>query len=1595
MSRRTTKRRGRRPHTATPRRTLRLESLEDRVLLASDLGIDSLLDEQLLAPTEDTSYASITVEGVLASPLLLGDTGNVVHVDTQDDLAKPNHSPVFYHDGSWWGVFRAEDDGMWSLWKRNDTSWTRETLKLGAKGSQRPDVVVDPAAGRLFAFFSHSSTPQIFSATYSAGTWAIDPGVDGVFVPGLESNADKSVIALASRWNTPTLFALKYLDATVQVNWSTDNGTTWQPATTTIAGASEGILEGRGLVDATEFSWNDGTGSKNYLAVVYGENSQGQFGFLQLAEGALPGNKANWTHTVLPALSDGAMSDDHVSITRDGSATNNRLFIGVKTEGGGSEAPDHAVFRREADPAGTWTIAEFDGGQSRPSVVYDQTNDDLYFITTNASSGNVEFRKAPASTLIFGPVEVLIDGGGDDFINGGAAHAPVTSQSGLLYVAGNKSTGDIWERHLALDGTTTPPPEPVPGFTVTPTSGLITTETGGTASFTVVLDTQPTADVIIPLSTSNPAEGTLDKNVLAFTSTDWNIAQPVAVTGVDDDVNDGDVAYSVILDPATGAAEYAGLDPEDVMLVNRDDDIAPANIFFALADDTTLGVGNLPVANEDIVAFDGVDFSLLFDGSDVGLADASLDAIDVISASEILFSLKKNNTIPGLGDVGGEDVLKFTATQLGDTTVGTFSMFFDGSDVGLADEEVDAVDLLPDGRLLVSLTGSIDLPGASAKDEDLIAFTPTSTGDDTLGTWALYFDGGDVGLGNGGAEDTDAATVGRDGEILLSTPGVFAVPGITGQDEDIFVFQPISLGAVTAGVYFSVLAFQGSLFGLGANDIKAISVPTAPTGDPPLAQNDLVATNEDVPVTIAVLANDTDPEGAPLTVMGVDAAGTNGSVSINADGTLTYSPNPDFSGTDTFNYTIGDAGGHTDTATVSVTVSPVNDAPSFSLPATPNQTVADNAPLQTLAGFATNISSGPADEAGQTLVFVVATDNDPLFASLPDIDPLSGDLTYTPAPGTAGTAHVSVVLIDGGGTANGGLDTSIAQTFDITVVPTSDPPTAQDDSATTDEDVPITIDVLANDSDPENDPLTVINVDTATTLGSVVIDPAGTLTYTPVPNFSGIDSFAYTVSDPSGGTDVASVTVTIGAVNDLPQLVVPLADITVIVGAIADQVDLSSHFDDVDILTDGDAITFTLAANTGPQLVAANIAGTHLTLDYQPDQIGTATITVRATDSFGEFVEDDFQVTVNPAANGGAGTFLFALKEDGPVGTLTVANEDIVAFDGVDFSLLFDGSDVGLDRAGLDGIDVITADEILISVKKGSDFPGLGKVGGEDIVKFTATQLGETTVGTFSLYFDGSDVGLDDQDVDALDLLPDGRLLVSLKGSATLSGISVKDEDIVAFTPTSLGENTAGSWELYFDGGDVGLSEGGNDEDIDALVVGDAGQIYLSTNHDFFVPGLTGGDDDVFVFTPSSLGASTSGTYALTFAFDGALYGLEPNDLKAIDFSTAIDTSTTTMFESSIAFFSLASPTTTYDTSSFLASSSTETTYSGEDFTSDDDLIDAALRSMSDSKSHRQSKKNKLAKDDAKSRRSKSLDPAVADALFSSVGDNLLGDDFH
>jgi VCBS repeat-containing protein len=272
---------------------------------------------------------------------------------------------------------------------------------------------------------------------------------------------------------------------------------------------------------------------------------------------------------------------------------------------------------------------------------------------------------------------------------------------------------------------------------------------------------------------------------------------------------------------------------------------------------------------------------------------------------------------------------------------------------------------------------------------------------------------------------------------------------------------------------------------------------------------------------------------------------------ISGNGTLTYTPAPDANGQATVTVRAQDDGGTAyggvDTSApqyFTITVTAVNDAPSFTKGA--DQTVKEDYGSQTVPNWATAISAGPPDEATQLLTFIVTNDNNALFSVQPAID-ASGTLTYTPAPNANGFATVTVQIHDNGGTANRGVDTSVAQTFKITVTEVNDEPTAATKSFSTAEDMALTItaaQILAGASaGPANESgqvLTVVAV-TQAAHGTVVLNADQSITYTPAPEYNGPDSFTYTIRD-NGTTNgvedfktaIATISMTVTEVNDPP-----------------------------------------------------------------------------------------------------------------------------------------------------------------------------------------------------------------------------------------------------------------------------------------------------------------------------------------------------------------------------------------------------------------------------------------------------------------------------
>ncbi|MDH3227715.1 MAG: tandem-95 repeat protein, partial [Thermoleophilia bacterium] len=225
--------------------------------------------------------------------------------------------------------------------------------------------------------------------------------------------------------------------------------------------------------------------------------------------------------------------------------------------------------------------------------------------------------------------------------------------------------------------------------------------------------------------------------------------------------------------------------------------------------------------------------------------------------------------------------------------------------------------------------------------------------------------------------------------------------------------------------------------GHGGTDTATVRLTVDPGNTPPLAGDDTVTLTEGSVATFDVLANDSDPDGSEVTLAGYDDSGiVNGTLQDNGNGSFTYAPEADFVGTESFAYKVVDDRGGSDGAVVDITVTGVNDAPDFTPGA--DVTVAADAGAQSIGGWASRISAGPADEAGQSVSFIVSVDDPSLFVVPPTVA-TDGTLTFSPDPARDGVATITAQPVDDGGTANGGIDTGIAQATTITI----DPPANQ------------------------------------------------------------------------------------------------------------------------------------------------------------------------------------------------------------------------------------------------------------------------------------------------------------------------------------------------------------------------------------------------------------------------------------------------------------------------------------------------------------------------------------------------------------------------
>ena len=384
----------------------------------------------------------------------------------------------------------------------------------------------------------------------------------------------------------------------------------------------------------------------------------------------------------------------------------------------------------------------------------------------------------------------------------------------------------------------------------------------------------------------------------------------------------------------------------------------------------------------------------------------------------------------------------------------------------------------------------------------------------------------------------------------------------------------------------------------GLSDTALVTVEVGIRNQPLVAGDDRATTDEEVPVVIDVVSNDLDPDGTlDLASVTVLLSTRNGSLDVNpATGEVTYTPYRDFFGTDTFYYEVSNSEGASDVAQVTITVSPASDPP-----------VAAGDAAQTIEGTSVviDVVANDEDADGDLVPGTVIVIDGPTNGAVV-VDPVSGEITYTPQLGFTGNDALTYEVWD----ATGLSDTAV---INVEVIPSNYAPTAENDVAVTSEDAAVIIDVAANDSDVDGnlDPGSV-KIVAAPSAGSVSVDPiTGKVSYTPTTDVGQLDLFAYEISDTDGATNSALVMVAVTAVNDPP--VANHVEVMLAAGA---AVDLAVWYNDTDVDGTIDPTTTTIVIPPVGGTAELNDDGT---IRYNPGTnfVGVDTFTYTVRDNEG------------------------------------------------------------------------------------------------------------------------------------------------------------------------------------------------------------------------------------------------------------------------------------------------------------------------------------------------------------------------------------------
>lgn len=610
----------------------------------------------------------------------------------------------------------------------------------------------------------------------------------------------------------------------------------------------------------------------------------------------------------------------------------------------------------------------------------------------------------------------------------------------------------------------------IAGITISPNSELTTNEGGGQANFSIFLDSEPTGTVTIGLSSSDTTEGTVSPTTVSFDNTDWNDPQTVTVTGVDDFIADGNITYTIITGAATSNdGNYDNLNPVDVSVENNDDDIPGI----------TVSPLTLSVSESGTQA----NFSVVLDSMPTGSVTIAITSLDtgeaLVSDTEIVldetnWNVLQTVTVTGVDEDIDDDNQDVTIQTSPAVSSDTNYDNLNAADVSVTvqDDDTAGITITPTSDLETTESGGIDTfsvvldsrPTASVT----FNFSSSDTGEGTV-TPSTTFQPND-----------------------WDNPVEITVTGVNDPQDD---------GNQNYTITASTTSVDPLYNGITPVIISVINIDDDAT---PIAVDDIYTTLEETTLNraaeLGVLNNDSDADGDELEAVLVDSV-DNGTLTLNPDGSFSYTPEKNFAGSDQFTYQAFDGALYSNTASVTINVNNENDPPTA---------VADSYTIDedtTLSVDAIGVLQNDTDPDGDTLQAYLV--EGPAHGVL-DLRS-NGSFTFTPNDNYFGADSFSYYASDGAFETETVLVT-------ITIEAVNDRPIAAADSygsnATNSEPLVIAAPgVLANDSDVDEGTTLTAQLVSPPFSGSVILNEDGSFTYIPKTGFEGTDSFSYYAND--------------------------------------------------------------------------------------------------------------------------------------------------------------------------------------------------------------------------------------------------------------------------------------------------------------------------------------------------------------------------------------------------------------------------------------------------------------------------------------------------